>query len=197
MEITPCLLDKNNPRIVEGLPIGEWVMIKGKAQLWNDRPADAAIDTVVLHYTSAINVLRRDPFNIDMILKIFCDFAVSSHYLIGRDGDVMQLAPDEARAWHCGGSIMPCPDLRTDINNFSIGIELVATHQSGYSEEQYGSLAALCVSLHRRFPGMVNAVGHEHIAGNDTVARRLRPAAKSDPGPLFDWARFRKTAGFA
>jgi N-acetylmuramoyl-L-alanine amidase len=197
MQITPCLLDKNNLRAVDGLPIGEWVTIKGKAQLWNGRPADMEVDTVVIHYTSAINVLRRDPFNIDIILKIFCDFAVSSHYLINRDGDVMQLAPDEARAWHCGGSIMPYPDLRADVNDFSIGIELVATQQSGYTEEQYGSFDALCGLLRRRFPGIVNAVGHEHIAGDAAVARRLRPVAKADPGPLFDWARFRKTAGFS
>jgi len=47
---------------------------------------------------------------------------VSAHLVIGRDGKVVQLASFDQRAWHCGKSEWMG---ETDLNDMSIGIELV------------------------------------------------------------------------
>ena len=48
--------------------------------------------------------------------------SVSAHYVIGKDGTVVQMVRDEHRAWHAGVS-SHCGI--TNVNDFSIGIELV------------------------------------------------------------------------
>jgi N-acetyl-anhydromuramyl-L-alanine amidase AmpD len=137
---------------------------------------------------SAAGTKPRDPFRLEDILRLFVDFGVSSHYLIDREGVVRQLVPEERKAWHCGGSVMPPPDSRRGVNDFSIGVELVATAQSGYTDKQYDSCARLCVDIERR-RGRMRYVGHEDIAGERAVSLGLRTDAKLDPGPLFDWPK--------
>jgi AmpD protein len=122
-------------------------------------------------------------------LELFVRFGVSSHYLVDRDGVVRQLVPERKKAWHCGGSIMPAPDSRQGVNDFSIGIELVATEDSGYTDAQYESCALLCRDIEGRH-GRVHYVGHQDIAGEKAVALGLRADVRRDPGPLFDWGRF-------
>ncbi|MBN1980102.1 MAG: N-acetylmuramoyl-L-alanine amidase [Chitinivibrionales bacterium] len=157
--------------------------------LWSDRPAGSVIDTIVLHYISAVNIRPHDPYNLEEIIKIFCSNAVSSHFLIERHGVVWQLVPEQQKAWHCGGSIMPPPDDRTGVNEFSIGIELVATHTAGFTREQYENAALLCNDIQKRWP-IAYFCGHEHVAGQRAVDLGLRSDVKVDPGPLFDWALF-------
>jgi N-acetylmuramoyl-L-alanine amidase len=188
------MLDAANGRLVCGRSVGERVRAQGKLHLWDERPA-AAVDTVVVHYISAGDVPGADPFSEEQILAVFCDFGVSSHYLIGRDGSVLRLVPEAERAWHCGGSIMPSPDERVGVNDFSIGVELVATADSGYTEAQYRALGALGRGLAERLGGPLRYVGHEHVAGARAVAMGLRAEPKTDPGPLFDWNKARGLLG--
>ena len=189
MKIVDCLLDVNNGIVAEGASIGARIAAAGKEHLWEERRG-AALDTVVVHYISAERSAPRTPFAADRILKIFCDFSVSSHYLIGRRGDVLRLVPEEKRAWHCGGSIMPEPDDRRAVNEFSIGIELVATPASGFTASQYRALAGLCADIERRHRRRFIYTGHETIAGARAVALGLRTDVKVDPGKHFDWAGF-------
>lgn len=86
---------------------------------------------------------------------------------------------------------MPPPDNRTMVNSFSIGIELVATPDSGFTKEQYESCVMLCKDIEKRHVGKFVYVGHEHIAGEAAVQKGLRKDVKVDPGPNFDWERFR------
>ena len=53
---------------------------------------------VILHQTTSDNVVRA--------LATLTDpqRGVSAHYLIGRDGAVLQLVDESARAWHAGAS---------------------------------------------------------------------------------------------
>jgi N-acetylmuramoyl-L-alanine amidase len=190
MNITRCLLDISNNMPVEGIALASRIRGQGKEHLWDDRSPDP-VDVIVIHYTSAVNVDQNRPFDLGLILRIFCDFGVSSHYLVERTGRILQLVPEDKKAWHAGGSIMPLPDGRTMVNSFSIGIELVATPDSGFTKRQYASCTRLCRDIERRHGTTFTYVVHEDIAGEAAVGLGLRNNIKSDPGPLFDWKLFR------
>lgn len=105
---------------------------------------------------------------------------VSAHCLIRRDGEVVQYVSFDARAWHAGVSSF---DGRTACNDFAIGIELEGTDTSGYTKEQYLSLAAVTRTLLDHYPQLTpeRIVGHRDIA----------PGRKTDPGDGFDWPLYR------
>jgi AmpD protein len=105
---------------------------------------------------------------------------VSAHLLIRRDGSVVQFVPFHLRAWHAGASSWRG---RERCNDFSIGIELEGTDSTPYEDAQYGALAALVAALLRAYP----TLAPEAIAGHEDVA----PGRKTDPGPAFEWPRFR------
>jgi N-acetyl-anhydromuramyl-L-alanine amidase AmpD len=191
MKIVKFLLDLSNHERVDGTTIASRVLGQRKERLWDERKADA-INTVVIHSASAMGVNSRRPFDIRLIAVIFCDLGVSCHYIIDRKGTVFVLVPEDQKAWHCGGSIMPPPDNRQAVNAFSIGIELIATPGSGFTKKQYAALIRLCRDIERRRNRPMIYVGHEDIAGKRAVRRGLRVDIKTDPGPNFDWIRFRR-----
>jgi len=87
--------------------------------------------------------------------------------------------PFDKRAWHAGVSRY-CG--RERCNDFSIGIELEGTDTLPYTETQYQQLAAITQALVALYPAIAdNMTGHSNIA----------PERKTDPGPAFDWAKFR------
>ena len=189
MKIYDCILDDGNDFVVDRSTIGGMIAASGKRHLWDQR-AGGLIDTVVVHYMSAVNVTPDCPYDLGQVLKIFCDYGVSAHYLITRRGRVLRLVPDEAKAWHAGLSVMPEPDNRKGVNEFSIGVELAATEKSGFTESQYNSLILLCQGIEKRHGKRMTYVGHDEIAGKRAVTMGLRADCKPDPGPLFDWKRF-------
>ena len=102
---------------------------------------------------------------------------LSSHFLLRRDGDLIQFVPCERRAWHAGASHW---NGRERCNDFSIGVELEGSDDLAFTDAQYSGLAQLTREIQRRYP-IEDIVGHSDIA----------PGRKTDPGPLFDWARYR------
>jgi AmpD protein len=153
------------------------------------RPAGVETDLLVIHNIS----LPPGQFGGRYIANLFtnrldCDthpyfdqlrtLRVSSHFLIGRDGLVTQFVSTNDRAWHAGLSSFRG---RARCNDFSIGVELEGTDFEPFSDRQYETLAALTVSLQAAYP-LTDVVGHEHIA----------PGRKTDPGPFFDWGRYRE-----
>ena len=106
---------------------------------------------------------------------------VSAHALIRRDGQVVQYVPFGARAWHAGQSEYRG---RPACNDFSIGIELEGTDDVPYTDAQYEQLALVAQALLATYP-LLSAT---HIVGHSDVA----PGRKTDPGPAFDWARWRR-----
>ena len=106
---------------------------------------------------------------------------VSAHFLIRRDGELLQFVPCSRRAWHAGASSWQG---RERCNDFSIGVELEGTDHLPYSDAQYAVLARLTRALHRRYP-VASIAGHDQIA----------PGRKTDPGPAFDWSRYRALIG--
>jgi N-acetyl-anhydromuramoyl-L-alanine amidase len=106
---------------------------------------------------------------------------VSAHALIRRDGQIVQYVPFGERAWHAGQSAYRG---RSGCNDFSIGVELEGTDDTPYTDAQYPALAALTAALLVAFPSL----SPQAIAGHSDVS----PGRKTDPGPSFDWARFRE-----
>jgi N-acetyl-anhydromuramyl-L-alanine amidase AmpD len=189
MKIVPFLLDVNNTAMVDGQSVARRVRSAEKEHIWGERQ-NGAIDTVVIHYASGVHVDPKRAFDMLLVVKIFCDLKVSSHYLITRKGEVFLLVPEDKKAWHCGGSIMPEPDNRRGVNEFSIGVELIATPASGFTIKQYASLSRLRKDIEKRYGKPMIFVGHQDIAGQRAVELGLRNDPKVDPGDAFDWNGF-------
>jgi AmpD protein len=105
---------------------------------------------------------------------------VSAHFLIERDGVVTQFVSCLDRAWHAGVSSF---EGRETCNDFSLGIELEGTDDLPFTDAQYASLIDLTRQLLATYPGITR----QRICGHSDIA----PGRKTDPGPAFDWVRFR------
>jgi len=130
---------------------------------------------LVLHYTGM-------PTGEAAIARL-CDpqAKVSAHYVVEEDGRVFRLVPEERRAWHAGKSFWKG---ETDINNASIGVEIVNPgHEWGYRpfpEPQVEAVVRLVGGIRSRWE-----IPNWRILGHSDVA----PARKEDPGELFPWKR--------
>jgi len=133
------------------------------------------IDTVVLH--SSFNSLGGDQYDVDKIVGIYKSYGVSAHYIIGRDGTVYRLVEDNDISYHAGVSSVP--DGRTNVNSFSIGIEIVGNYDDGYTAEQYGAVSALVEKIKGDYD-------IKYVLGHDDIA----PGRKTDPWN-FDWDRIK------
>jgi len=127
---------------------------------FGERPPDTTIDTIVLHATAG---------GLDATLAWFANAKsrVSSHYVIDKDGSMYQCVREVERAAHAGVSKMP--DGREDVNDFSIGIELVNLNdgQDPYPPEQMDSVVALVQYLADKYKiPAENVVTHAEIAPN-------------------------------
>ncbi len=100
---------------------------------------------------------------------------VSSHFLIRRDGKLIQFVSCLNRAWHAGASNWRG---RERCNDFSVGIELEGSDFDAFEPAQYLTLKILIANLISTYP-IQAIVGHSDIA----------PGRKTDPGPYFDWAK--------
>ena len=131
------------------------------------------VSIVVLHYTGMQTGAEAEERLVDPQAK------VSAHYLIGEDGEVVRLVPEDRRAWHAGRGYWRG---LTDVNSASVGIELVNPgHEWGYRAFPRAQMEALLPLLARIVKThdipRANVVGHSDVA----------PARKDDPGELFDW----------
>lgn len=100
---------------------------------------------------------------------------VSAHFLIRRDGTLIQFVSCLDRAWHAGVSNWQG---RERCNDFSVGIELEGSDFECFEPSQYQALKSLIASISNRYP-IQAIVGHSDIA----------PGRKTDPGPYFDWQK--------
>jgi N-acetylmuramoyl-L-alanine amidase len=139
----------------------------------DERPRDARIDMLVLHYTGMKTA--------EEALSRLCDpqAKVSAHYTIDRDGAIYAHVPEGRRAWHAGVSWWAG---ERDVNGRSIGIELVNPgHEFGYepfAKPQIAALIDLGEGILARHP-----IPAHRVLGHSDVA----PARKQDPGELFPW----------
>lgn len=103
---------------------------------------------------------------------------VSAHFLIRRDGIVMQFVSADDRAWHAGASSFSGQER---CNDYSIGIELEGTDFAPFESAQYAALSSLTAALAQAYP-LRHVTGHEQIA----------PGRKTDPGPFFSWLDYQQ-----
>lgn len=158
---------------------------------FNQRPDSHEISLLVIHSISLppgkygggfveqffTNALDHDAHPYFNTIK---NLQVSSHLYIRRNGKVTQFVPFDQRAWHAGAS---CFAGEENCNDFSIGIELEGVDDEPYENSQYESLLHISRGLMHVYQGITP----ERICGHCDIA----PGRKTDPGPAFDWQRFR------
>ena len=152
----------------------------------DERPAGVEVSLVILHSIS----LPPGEYGGDSIERLFTNcldpqahpyfqeirgLKVSSHFLIRRDGEVVQFVPVERRAWHAGASAWRG---RSRCNDFALGIELEGTEDDAFTDAQYQGLTSLLKKLRTQLP-LRDVAAHSDVA----------PGRKTDPGARFDWAR--------
>ena len=158
---------------------------------FDQRPADADIDLLVIHNIS----LPPGKFGGNWIDDLFlnrldarahpyfasiANIRVSSHLLVRRSGELVQYVPLHYRAWHAGISEFRG---RARCNDFSIGIELEGTDDLPFEDAQYETLVDAACQIILAYP----AITRDRIVGHSDIA----PDRKTDPGPAFDWQVFR------
>ena len=146
------------------------------------RPAGTTVTLLVLHAIS----LPPGEYGGDAIERLFTSrldpgahpyfeeirgLKVSAHFLVRRDGELVQFVPVHKRAWHAGASSWRG---RSRCNDFSVGVELEGAEDDRFTAAQYARLVSLVRKLHPR-----------DIAAHSDVA----PGRKTDPGAHFDWPR--------
>lgn len=185
------------------------------ADCYTARETDRDIDTVVVHYASAIywfdpsfqkllteedrayaetleltpETIHEHKYDWRLVKSIFEAYNVSAHYIIARDGTIVRLVADNDRAWHAGRSTMP-NDGRQGVNDFSVGIELMSSHPDDdptVKTESDAYTEEQYTSLNRLIARLCNEHGIKFVVGHDEIA----PGRKTDPGPLFQWDRVR------
>ena len=142
----------------------------------DDRPPGAEVNCVVLHATV-------EPTT-EGTVKIFLDPArkVSAHFVVGKDGRVVQMVPVEKRAWHAGVSEW---DKAPHVNDYSVGIEIVNLNdgRDPYPDAQLQAVAGIIRLLRSRYP-----IPDSRIVSHADIA--LPTGRKSDPKGLdFDLIR--------
>lgn len=138
-------------------------------------PSPRVINTIVLH--SSYNASGGDAYNFDKIIGQYEQYGVGAHYIIDRGGKIYQLVRESNIAYHAGESKMP--DGRKNVNDFSIGIELIGTEDSSFTEKEYTALNDLIADIKTRHK-IKDIVGHSDIA----------PTRKTDPWK-FDWKKLK------
>jgi len=131
------------------------------------------IDTIIIH--SSYNALGGDVYDIDKLIQEYKDYGVAPHYLIDRQGKIYQLVAEKNIAYHAGESKIP--DGRTQVNNFSLGIEMMNTKEDNYTGEQYVSLKSLLAKIKSNY-SIKYVLGHNDIS----------PGRKTDPWN-FEWKK--------
>ena len=157
---------------------------------YNQRPEQTEIQLVVVHNIS----LPPSQFGGGYIEQFFQNqldwlqhpyfqsiegMQVSAHLLILRSGEVLQFVNFNDRAWHAGRSTYLG---KKECNDYSIGIELEGSDDLPFDEIQYAVLAQVTAALQAAYPKIL-----QHLAGHSDIA----PGRKTDPGPFFDWVKFR------
>ena len=158
------------------------------------RPVGASIDLLVLHSISLppgeyggpeIEALFTNTLDWDAhpYFQQIRGAEVSAHFLIRRDGALIQFVSCDDRAWHAGRSSYQGRD---NCNDFSIGIELEGLEGHTFEAPQYETLSSVCAAIAQHY-SLQRIAGHEHVA----------PDRKQDPGAGFDWVLLQQSLGWS
>ena len=161
-------------------------------------------DTIIVHYTAGGSLNGSVNWLCNPQAK------ASAHLVVGKDGEIVQLAPFNRITWHAGRSRWKS---RSGLNRFSIGIEI---DNAGILEKRVGGFftyfgkeidqSSVVIAQHKNrdkemaweayTPEQIEAVESiclllkqhypiSEILGHDDIA----PDRKTDPGPAFPMQR--------
>lgn len=160
---------------------------------FNERPEGTPVSLLVMHNISLppgqfgngyveLFFQNQLPVDADPFFEEIKDLTVSAHLFVDREGEITQFVNLNARAWHAGVSSFNGVEA---CNDFSIGIEVEGTDSDPYTDAQYQTLTSLSEEILKAYPHIEidRIVGHSDIA----------PGRKTDPGPAFDWDRYRSS----
>lgn len=169
-------LDNLNLQDFQFTPPGPNKVVWVQSPNFGDRPQGTVVDTIVLHHTAG-KVLAGT-------VKWFTmpESQVSAHFVIGRDGSIVQQVSTYKRAWHAGVSIDAFG--RKGVNDFSVGIEIdnVGDGTQPYPEAQVEAVEHVVSVLMRRFP-IRQITSHEFIA---------EPQGRKNDPIDFPWQRMER-----
>jgi len=138
---------------------------------------------------------------------------VCAHFVIERDGEIIQCRPCDRTAGHAGSSKWVDPNTGKTYhgcNAFSIGIELangghsfptrfsdlpptIAAHKNGGHTREWETFPlpqlAACEALSKVLVARYNL---DDVCGHEDIA----PSRKTDPGPAFPMGALRQACGF-
>lgn len=148
---------------------------------FNSFPLVSGSKTVIIHATRSGK--PNNPTELIGTLNFMSTpGTVSSHWVVGRQGEKVRVVPDNRQAWHASEDNARC-----------WGIEVCQGVESdGFTTPQLAALAEICRGYMADFsvpavhcgasttPGFI---GHEETAQGKRFG-------KSDPGNLFDWSAF-------
>ncbi len=146
---------------------------------YDDRPLGVLINCIVLHATVEPST--------EGTINIFLDPVrqVSAHFVVGKDGRVVQMVPIEKRGWHAGLSVL---ESAPKVNDFSVGIEMVNLNdgKDPFPQEQMAAVAGIIRFIRSRY-----SVLDSRIVSHAQVA--LPAGRKSDPAG-FDFEKIKAMA---
>lgn len=162
---------------------------------------------LVMHYTAAGNT--------NQVVKYFQQPSseVSAHFVVGRDGRIVQMVDLDDIAYHAGNSIWKEEKW---VNFFSVGIEIsnwgllkkkgdtyycwpnnyntvfnkeifedsLGKFWEAYPPKQIDAVVELSKYILKNFP----EITLENIVGHEQIS----PGRKTDPGPAFPWDKVKK-----
>jgi N-acetylmuramoyl-L-alanine amidase len=146
---------------------------------FDDRPVGATVNCIVLHATVEPTTEGT------MEIFLASPRRVSAHFVVGRDGRVVQMVRVEKRAWHAGASVLDGVD---KVNDFSVGIEMVNLNdgKDPYPPEQMEAVAGIIRLIRSRYD-----VPDSRIVSHAQIA--LPAGRKTDPAG-FDFDKIRAMA---
>lgn len=138
------------------------------------------ITTIVIHVTDGGSL----PGNVSWLIDDKSE--ASAHYVVSRDGEIVQLVPLHDIAWHSGNA---------KVNAHSIGIEHVGETYGpdGFTAAEYRSSARLVAWLVRRYGIPVNRahiIGHSQVPDPDHPGEYGGADHHTDPGPHWKWGYY-------
>ena len=195
--------------------IGDQVSFQQTPNFYNGpfRTATGLADSVIVHYTAMTSL----PLAVKALTTRKARGNASAHLVVGKNGEVVQLAKFNFRTWHAGDSEY---NGRKGYNSYAIGIEIDnvgwlqkmadGTYgrqelQQTYTEDEVMNLRHFNPNVHYQYwqkytnkqVATVTAICEllketydiKEILGHDEIA----PARKQDPGPAFDMLHLRNT----
>jgi N-acetylmuramoyl-L-alanine amidase/AmpD protein len=173
---SPKEIEKPSAQITEKI-LPPTLDIKDRLVGWGFAKADKrVIDTIIIH--SSYDALLGNPYDLEGLIKEYRQYGVAPHYLIDRKGVVYRLVEDKNVAYHAG--VSKTADGRKNVNDFSLGIEIMNTQTDSPTQEQYTALKKLVDFLQESYK-IKYVLGHNQIS----------PSRKDDPWN-FDWGKIKE-----